>query len=81
MNPEPTLYRAICPHCQGRIEVTSDQIKCKIFRHGVFKSNNHPINPHLPKSKCDELVSKNLIWGCGKPFWFDGTTIKKCEYI
>jgi hypothetical protein len=24
--------------------------------------------PHLPKQLCDELVLKNLIYGCGKPF-------------
>ena len=26
------------------------------------------IDPHLKKEECDRLKSKNLIYGCGKPF-------------
>jgi len=57
-----------CPHCLGNIQVLLKDFNCKIFRHGVFKTNFKQINPHLEKSKCDELVAKNLIYGCGKPY-------------
>lgn len=55
-----------CPHCLNLIFI--DQINCAIFRHGVLKSNNEQINPHLSKVECDILIEKDLIYGCGKPF-------------
>ena len=55
-----------CPHCSVCIEI--EQLNCKIFRCGILKENGNQIDPHLPKSDCDALVQKNLIFGCGKPF-------------
>lgn len=72
-----------CPHCLCEVEI--EQINCGIFRHGVYIHNMQNIPPHSPKSQCDELVKKELIYGCGKPF-----TVKKinniisveiCDYI
>ena len=51
----------LCPHCNVSIDPT--QLNCKIYRCGVYKLNNEPINPHLEKVKCDELVLNNLING------------------
>ena len=59
-------FEVQCPHCKEYVII--EQINCAIFRHGVFKSNMNQINPHLPKSACDDLVIKGLIYGCGKPF-------------
>ena len=55
-----------CPNCQMNIEIL--QINCRIFRCGILKDEFTQIDPHLPKDKCDTLVSNNLIFGCGKPF-------------
>lgn len=74
-----TIYRSECPHCQGSIEVK--ELNCQIFRHGVLKSNGQPISPHLPKAECDRLFQQKLIYGCGKPFRFNGHEIEKCDYI
>lgn len=57
-----------CPHCRAMIEVKHNEINCKIFRHGIYKSSNKQIDPHLCESECKRLVSENAIHGCGKPF-------------
>jgi hypothetical protein len=44
------------------------EIRCQIFRCGVLKESGEQIHPHLKKEECDELVEKDLIYGCGKPF-------------
>jgi len=72
-----------CPHCSGSIEI--EQINCGIFRHGVLKSTNTQINPHSSKETCDNLLEKNLIYGCSKPFRItkveDKFEITICDYI
>lgn len=76
-----------CPHCQNFIEVRLKYINCAIFRHGVFKDTGRQIEPHAPKHVCDNLVEKNLIYGCGKPFklWYNKHQQRffttKCDYI
>jgi hypothetical protein len=76
-------FEVKCPHCEEYVII--EQINCAIFRHGIFKENFNQINPHLSKNECEQLVAKNLIYGCGKPFM-----IKKingiwtgiiCDYI
>ena len=74
-----------CPHCKDYIQVFKKEFNCKIFRHGILKSNLKQIDPHLNKSECDRLKNEDLIYGCGKPFQLienDGvyTTII-CDYI
>lgn len=72
-----------CPHCEQPIII--EQINCGIFRHGIYKTDCTQIDPHSSKEICDELVRKNIIYGCGKPFRItniDGQFIStKCEYI
>lgn len=45
----------------------------------------HPINPHLPKVMCDQLVASGQVLGCAKPFRFvrtpEGNFVEKCGYI
>lgn len=68
-----------CPHCGIGIEILEKN--CCIFRCGVYKHNNVQINPHLDKQSCDNLVSKGLIHGCGKPFKLVGNRLEICDYI
>ena len=63
------------------IIVASNQINCKIFRHGIYKQNYDQIGSHERKELCDQLFKDGLIYGCGKPFTFNGTTVEKCAYI
>ena len=74
-------YRFQCPHCHIDIEVHQKEINCKIFRCGIFKRNGQPIGPHTKKEECEKLVSQNVIFGCGKPFKFNGTKVEICDYI
>lgn len=69
-----------CPHCSGTILIMTNEINCQIFRHGVFKNGNQ-LGPHTSKEECDRVFRENEIFGCGKPFRFDGKTISICEYI
>jgi hypothetical protein len=66
MNDDSILLN--CPHCQQFFFVQKEEIKCAIFRHGIYIHNLEPIDPHLSKQKCQELVEQNKIYGCGKPF-------------
>ena len=69
-----------CPHCKQLIII--EQLNCRIFRCGIYKSSGEQINPHLNKIICDELSSNNLIYGCGKPFKIDDNLkILVCDYI
>jgi hypothetical protein len=73
-----------CPHCKQEIMVFIKEINCKIFRHAVFKNNFEQINPHLPFDDCNELVKKDLVFGCAKPFELflinNKYYVNKCEY-
>ena len=70
-----------CPHCFNLCSIATKEIRCKIFRHGILKSNLKPIPPHSSKELCDYLAQNGLVYGCAKPFTFDGNTIEKCDYI
>lgn len=71
-----------CPHCQMGIVVAREDIACGIFRHGVYIAPpNEPLGPHATKETCDYAVANGLIYGCGKPFRFDGLTVTSCDYI
>jgi hypothetical protein len=69
----------VCPHCKELLEI--EQINCGIFRHAVFKHNFQPIPPHSSKQECDNLLKKNLVYGCGKPFQIKNGITSICEYI
>ncbi len=74
-----------CPHCNNLIYIDKREFKCKIFRHGIYKSNYKQIDPHLNKKECDRLFNEKLIFGCGKPFKLiidqDEYKLEKCDYI
>jgi len=73
----------ICPHCNEYVEIL--ELNCRIFRHGIIKSNNMQIPPHAPKQECDYLINNKLIYGCGQPFRIeiiDNIMMPfKCDYI
>ena len=81
------FYIFKCPHCDQLIQVYKNEVNCKIFRHGYYKNNFEQIPPHSSKEVCDELVKKDLIFGCGKPFILNyGETgivenVDICDYI
>lgn len=70
-----------CPHCSDYVEIHERDINCQIFRHGAYKHNFSPINPHMPKTECDRLYETKQIYGCAKPFRFNGVNVEQCEYI
>lgn len=70
-----------CPHCDLICQVPENEIRCKIFRHAVFKENMKFADPHASKEVCDSWVKEGKIYGCGKPFKFDGNKVEKCGYI
>lgn len=75
------FYLFTCPHCAIQIVVMKNELNCKIFRCGQFKSSGDPVPPHAPKTICDKLKAEDLINGCGKPFIFNGTCVEICGYI
>ena len=94
-NEEDQQYTFLCPHCNLIVAVEKNAVNCHIFRHGNFiikrDRMNRPIEygesipPHAPKIVCDELVSKGLILGCGKPLQMyvsEGSYyVRICDYI
>ena len=70
-----------CPHCFEPILIYTNEINCKIFLHGVLKSTNKQIDPHLSKFQCDLLASTEKIYGCGKPFKLENGSAVECDYL
>jgi hypothetical protein len=68
MSEEEEYIIVTCPHCGEPILIDKNQIRCGIFRHAVYKHNQQQVNPHLSYLKCKELIRKNRIIGCCKPF-------------
>ena len=82
MSSHPIIIK--CPHCEQLCEIV--ELNCRIFRCGILKSDGKQIHPHAPKQVCDDLKSRNLIFGCGKPFQvLDGENktlvVVVCDYI
>lgn len=79
--PTDRLYTS-CPHCGGGVEVIRSEINCKIHRHLVMKDTGKQGNPHASQVVCEALVKANKVYGCGKPFWYDGLSpASVCEWI
>lgn len=74
-------YEMKCPWCEESVYIPQNGINCRIFRHGVYKSTKLQVPPHTSKHECDRLAQEGLIVGCGRPFWFDGSEIRVCDYI
>lgn len=74
-------YHFQCPHCGEYVQVLVGEIRCTIFRHGVFKHSGEQMNPHTPKYQCDLAYEQGAIYGCGRPFIFDGNHVMICGYI
>ena len=70
-----------CPHCEDSLIIYKKELRCRVFRHGVYINNNKPINPHMPKNKCELLVKEKKIFGCGKPFRINKDKAEICGYI
>jgi hypothetical protein len=81
----PDIHVIKCPHCDALILVRHSDIACAIFRHGAFKREDggvgDQIPPHSTKEECDDWAETGKIWGCGKPYKFDGEKVEVCEYI
>ena len=69
-----------CPHCDQMIEIL--ELRCRIFRCGVYKKTNEQVHPHASIEICDKLKKCGLIYGCGKPFLINLVDkVEKCSYI
>jgi hypothetical protein len=75
------FYKIKCPHCAITIVILKNELNCKIFRCGQYKSTGEQIPPHTSKIICDKLRETCQIIGCAKPFTFDGNCLEICEYI
>ena len=78
---EQQVYYFNCPNCHLLTSVHKDNIACGIFRHGTMRRDGKQIDAHLDKMECDRLAKEGLIYGCGKPFRFNGEKVEKCSYI
>jgi hypothetical protein len=74
-------YYFMCPHCSVMICVAKNELNCKIFRCGNFKSTGDQIPPHASEKMCVMFKEKDLVNGCAKPFIFDGHKVEICGYI
>ena len=74
-------YTFQCPHCYMMCFVKHEDIKCTIFRHAVFKNKLEFVHPHASREECDRWIKEDLVYGCGKPFKFDGKNVTIIDYI
>ena len=70
---------AVCPHCDCLVEI--EAMNCGIFRHAVFKHNGQPVPPHASLQDCEVWLRMDIVYGCGKPFQWNGQEMVKCGYI
>ena len=80
-------YVFTCLHCKDEFVIHINDFNCKILRHGVYKHNLQPINPHATKEECDNLVASEKIYGCAGPLQITkhandaGYSVVICNYI
>ena len=60
-------YVFTCLHCNEPFVIHHIDFNCKILRHGAYKHNLQPMNPHASKEECDALVASGQIYGCAGP--------------
>jgi hypothetical protein len=77
---DDTFYFA-CPHCGQMCQVPRDLIRCTIFRHAVYKKDMKFVDPHASQQECERWIREDIVYGCAKPFRFDGVKVEKCGYI
>ena len=69
-----------CPYCNQMIEII--ELRCRIFRCGIYKITYKQINQYLSKEVCLQLVKDNAIYGCGNPFLINNLlNAEKCDYL
>lgn len=78
---ENDIFYFKCPHCLLFCQVPRSEIRCTIFRHAVFKKDMKFVPPHAKKSECEMWLKNGLVYGCAKPFKFDGEKVEICDYI
>ena len=89
MDINTTDHIFTCLHCHEPFVISHKDFNCRILRHGVYKHNLQPINPHATKDECDALVRDGAIYGCAGPLQIQTATataldvyeIVICEYI
>ena len=81
-------YVFTCLHCKDTFVIHITDFNCKILRHGAYKHNLQPINPHASKEECDALVASGEIYGCARPLLitknadvYIGYNVVICNYI
>ena len=80
LNITNTINIITCPHCGEPVSILASEINCGIFRHAVFRSNGEPVPPHSAKAQLDQWNAEGLLYGCAKPFRYDGRTVSICSY-
>ncbi|NDE13672.1 hypothetical protein EBZ80_01945 [bacterium] len=73
----------VCPHCGGMILIHRTDVRCRIFRHAVYRDSHEPIDPHTPRERCEALIRENKVFGCGRPFRLNEITDEPeiCDYL
>lgn len=69
-----------CLHCQEPFVISHNEFNCRILRHGVYKHNLQPINPHATKEECDALLRDGTIYGCAGPLQIVASTSESTLY-
>jgi hypothetical protein len=62
------VFKLRCPRCRIQIEVLAKNMRCRVFRCGVYKKSLRPINPHSSLKACTKMLNDDLIYGCTQPF-------------
>jgi len=75
------VFRFLCPHCDGQVEVEKQQVRCRIFRHATLKLSGRQLDPHAPRGQCEAMHAAGLVHGCAKPFMFHYGTLASGPYV
>lgn len=73
-------YYFACPHCSGMCAVRRSDIRCTIFRHAMWLDGRF-VPPHASRRECEQWLRNREVFGCARPFRFDGERVSVCDYI
>ncbi|MGZ7067614.1 MAG: hypothetical protein ACXVHT_04890 [Methanobacterium sp.] len=87
----------LCPHCDGVIhieQINCGIFRHGTYNLNAYGDVNNPsidknlspllglqMPPHASKELCEKVYNNGQIYGCGKPFRYDGKKIEKCDYV
>lgn len=78
-NGQRWLY-FVCPHCESGVVMLESEIACRRAIHAVLRDSFQQVNPHAPRSLCEQLLKENKVFGCCRSIEIVGNEVFARSY-